>query len=375
MPVRVIQGSTLGCTGCAVPSDDRRRAHLRSSSLDRGRILLIKPSSLGDIVHALPVVSALKVRWPEAHLTWVVKRQWAEFVERAVGVDRIWPVAGGVVSWIRAGQQLRTERFDLAIDLQGLFRSGVLAGLSGAPVRIGFANGREGSPWFYTQRVPVPSVDVHAVDRYLSVAEALGATVSGPPRFEFKMLEQDRAIVRELFHRKGLSMERPWVAMNVAARWVTKRWPLSSFAAVIDQLYAEHRAPVVVIGSAEERPYVNELRALSKSPFIDLSGDVPLRCLPALLSKAAAMITNDSGPMHIAAACGVPVVAMFGPTSAIRTGPYGASHHVLAGPVSCSPCFSRVCRHQLEMECLHLIQPAQVVESVRRILATHLAAR
>lgn len=358
-----------------MPSDDDPGPPFWFPALDKGRILLIKPSSLGDIVHTLPVVSALKTRWPKAHLTWCVKRQWAEFVERVVGVDRVWPVDEGVRSWIRAGQQLRNERFDVVVDLQGLFRSGLLAGLSGAPVRIGFANGREGSPWFYTQRVPVPSADVHAVDRYLSVAGVLGAPVSGAPRFEFKMLAEDQKVVRELFHRKGLSMERPWVAMNVTARWVTKRWPLSSFAVVIDRLYAEHRDPVVVIGSADERPYIDELRALSKSPFIDLSGDVPLRCLPALLSTAAVMITNDSGPMHIAAACGVPVVALFGPTSAIRTGPYGANHHVLAGSVSCSPCFSRICRHRPEMECLQLIQTAHVVERVQLVLAAHAANR
>lgn len=342
-----------------------------SMTLDRGRILLIKPSSLGDIVHALPVVSALKTRWPESHLTWCVKRQWAELVERIDGVDQVWPVDGTLLGWMRAGWRLRMEQFDVAIDLQGLFRSGVLTGFSGAPVRIGFANGREGSPWFYTRRVPVPSLDVHAVDRYLSVAQALGAPVSGAPRFTFKLLDEDRKIVKELFQRNGLSIERPWVAMNVSARWITKRWPLSSFSSVIDQLYAEHRVPIVVIGSAEERQYIHELRSLSRSAFIDLSGEVPLQCLPALLSTAAAMITNDSGPMHIAAACGVPVVAMFGPTSAVRTGPYGIHHRILEGEVPCRPCFSRDCRHDPKMECLTLIMPSRVVDVVRPLLAAH----
>ena len=338
-------------------------------SLDRGRILLIKPSSLGDIVHTLPVVSALKTRWPDVHLTWCVKRQWAEFVERVEGVDRVWPVDGTLLGWMRAGQQLRMERFDVAIDLQGLFRSGVLAGLSGAPVRIGFANGREGSPWFYTWRVPVPSVDVHAVDRYLSLVEALGASVSGPPRFCFKRLDEDLKLVQDLFRSHELSPEKPWVALNVTARWMTKRWPLSSFATVMDQLSVEYHAPIVVIGSAEERQYIHELRALSKSHFIDLSGAVPLRCLPALLSTATVMITNDSGPMHIAAACGVPVVAMFGPSSALRTGPYGTDHQVLEGQVSCRPCYSRTCRHEPQMECLHLIKPTHVMDVVRPLLA------
>lgn len=335
---------------------------------DVQRILLIKPSSLGDIVHALPVVSVLKECWPAAHITWLVKRQWADLVERAEGVDRVWPVDAAARSWLGQVRELRAERFDLAVDLQGLFRSGALARLSGAPRRIGFINGREGSPWFYTQLVPVPSVEMHAVDRYLSIAAALGARPQGTPQFRFKMLDADMAVVRDIFQRKGISVDRPWVAMNVSARWLTKRWPLSSFAVVLDQLHHEGLGPVVVIGSSDEQRDADQLRALTKSPFIDLTGAVPLGCLPALLSKAAAMITNDSGPMHVAAALEIPVVAMFGPTSAVRTGPYGVGHHVLTGQVPCSPCFSRVCRHSPEMECLHLIKPNDVVEAARRVL-------
>lgn len=342
---------------------------------DVQRILLIKPSSLGDIVHALPVVAALKEHWPAAHLTWFVKRQWADLVERAAGVDRVWPVDMTVMSWFGQARALRAERFDLAVDLQGLFRSGAFAWLSGAPMRIGFANGREGSPWFYKQRVPVPSVEMHAVDRYLLVAAALGACPTETPQFRFKMLDADMAVVREVFQRKRVSMDRPWVAMNVSARWSTKRWPLSSFAVVLDQLHKEGLGPVVVIGSSDEQCDAIQLRALTKSPFIDLIGAIPLGCLPALLSKAAAMITNDSGPMHIAAALGIPVVAMFGPTSAIRTGPYGAGHRVLTRQLPCSPCFSRVCRHSPKMECLHLIKPNDVVEAIRHVVTAHTISR
>ncbi len=346
-----------------------------SSALHHARILLIKPSSLGDIVHTFPVVSAIKSQWPGSHITWLVKRQWAELVERADGVDRVWPVDMTVRSWLREGHALRAERFDIAMDLQGLFRSGILARLSAAPIRIGFANGREGSPWFYTQRIPVLNPDIHAVDRYLSVAAALGASLPEKPRFGFRLLEEDMAAVRELGQRRGLAVDGPWVAMNVGARWPTKRWPLTSFAAVVDQLYEAHLDPVVMIGSPDEREYTNGLRALTKSPFIDLTGEIPLKYLPALLSKATAIITNDSGPMHIAAALGIPVVALFGPTSAIRTGPHGAGHHVLVGSVPCSPCFSRVCRHDPEMECLYVITPTRVVDVVRPLLAAHMTCR
>lgn len=342
---------------------------------DFHRILLIKPSSLGDIVHALPVVAALKERWPAAHLTWFVKRQWADLVERAEGVDRVWPVDATVRSWLGQVRGLRHERFDLAVDLQGLFRSGALARLSGAPMRVGFANGREGSPWFYTHRVPVPNPEMHAVDRYLLVAAALGIGPPATPQFRFKLSEKDVAVVRELFQRRGVSVDKPWVAMNVSARWTTKRWPLSSFAAVLDQFGKDGVGPIAVIGSSDEQRDANQLRALTTTPFIDLTGAVPLGCLPALLSKAAVMITNDSGPMHVAAALGIPVVAMFGPTSAIRTGPYGTGHRILTGQVPCRPCFSRVCRHSPEMECLHLITPDQVAEAARRLLTSETISR
>jgi len=339
-----------------------------ASVLRHGRMLFIKPSSLGDIVHAFPVVSAIKARWPEIHLTWVVKRRWADIVDRADGVDRVWRVDETAGSWVGEAHRLRAERFDIAVDLQGLFRSGALAWLCGAPVRIGFANGREGSPWFYTRRVPVPTMDMHAVDRYLLVAESLGAGGQGTPQFRFRIPESDRGVVRNVLDQKGVSVDRPWVAMSVSARWTTKRWFLHSFADVIGRLHEEGLGPIVVIGSAEDRTDTEQLRAITKSPFLDLTGAVPLGCLPALLSTASLLITNDSGPMHIAAAVGVPVVTMFGPTSDIRTGPYGRGHHVLSAPVPCRPCFSRVCRHKPELECLHLITPNDVVEAARQLL-------
>lgn len=342
---------------------------------DVQRILLIKPSSLGDIVHALPVVAALKQRWPAAHLSWFVKRQWADLVDRVAGVDRVWPVEPTFRSWVGQVRALRAERFDLVIDLQGLFRSGLLAWLSGGQRRFGFANGREGSPWFYTDRVSVPTIEAHAVDRYLLVAAALGAPLQRAPQFRFTMPDADMAVVRDVFHQRGISVDQPWVAMNVSARWATKRWPLSSFAVVADRLGKEGFGPIVVIGSQDEQGEVNRLKSMTRHPPIDLTGAIPLGCLPALLSKASVMITNDSGPMHVAAAVGTPVVALFGPTSARRTGPYGTIHRVLTGEVPCRPCFSRVCRHSPEMECLHLITPDAVIEASRQVLRQHVASR
>jgi heptosyltransferase-1 len=332
---------------------------------DFRHILLIKPSSLGDIVHAMPTCAAIRRTYPKARLTWLVKRQWASLVERIDGVDRVWPVKSTLKGWLSQVPALRTEGFDLVVDLQGLFRSAAIGWLGGSPLLVGFENGREGSPWFYSKRVPVPQSEMHAVDRYLLVAKAVGAAESGTPEFRFRIPPTDYDEVDRLLSRSGVTSGTSWVAMNVSARWPTKRWPAASFAEVADRLLQEGYGAVVMIGGADERAEVAAVSEMMKTSAIDLAGATTVGLLPALLSKASLLITNDSGPMHIAAAIGTPVVALFGPTSAARTGPYGVGHDVLTGKVPCSPCFSRTCHNTLPLECLRLVSPQQVLSAVR----------
>jgi len=332
---------------------------------DYRHILLIKPSSLGDIVHAMPTCAAIRQAYPKARLTWLVKREWAGIVERIDGVDRVWPVESTATGWLSQVSPLRAERFDLVMDLQGLFRSAAIGRLSGSPLLVGFANGREGSPWFYSRRVPVPQLEMHAVDRYLLLAKAVGAEESGTPEFRFRIPKTDHDEVDLLLSRSGVTPGSVWVAMNVSARWPTKRWPAESFAEVADRLQQDGFGAVVIIGGPEERADVATVSAMMKTPAIDLTGATTVGLLPALLSKASMLITNDSGPMHIAAAVGTRVVALFGPTSAVRTGPYGAGHEVLTGNVPCRPCFSRTCHNTLPLECLRTVSPQQVLAAAR----------
>ena len=332
---------------------------------DYRRILLIKPSSLGDIVHAMPTCAAIRRAYPKARLTWLVKRVWAGLVERIDGVDRVWPVEPTLAGWLSQVPLLRTEHFDLVVDLQGLFRSAAIGWFSGSPLLVGFANGREGSPWFYSRRVPVPQVEMHAVDRYLLVAKAVGAGQSGTPEFRFRIPKTDHDEIDRLLSRSGVTPGTSWVAMNPSARWPTKRWPAASFAEVADRLQQEGFGAVVMIGGPEEQADVATVSAMMKTPVVNLAGATTVGLLPALLSKASLLMTNDSGPMHIAAAVGTPVVALFGPTSAVRTGPYGVGHDVLTGKVPCSPCFSRTCQHTSHLACLTIITPDQVLSAVR----------
>ncbi len=334
------------------------------------RLLIIKPSSLGDIVHALPTVAALRRRWPSAKLAWLVKREWAEVLDGNPDLDEVLAVDLSMKGWPAAIRAVRAGRFDVVVDLQGLLRSAMLGWMSGAPVRIGFANGREGSPWFYTDHIPVPAASIHAVDRYLLIARALGAEPEkpGPSAFPLPHDAGAEAKVDALLAAADVQMGTVLVALNPSARWPTKRWPAESFAAVGDRLQQQVGVRVVVVGGVEDRP-VGEavMRAMRTAP-IDLAGKTTMKELIALLRRLRLFITNDSGPMHLAAAVGTPVIALFGPTDPARTGPYGAGHTILRSGIPCSPCFSRRCMNAVTMECMTAIHPQQVIESAAKLL-------
>ncbi|MCC2640301.1 MAG: putative Lipopolysaccharide heptosyltransferase [Nitrospira sp.] len=333
------------------------------------RLLFIKPSSLGDIVHAMPTLAALRARFSQAEVTWLVKRQWAPLVEVIGGVDHVCAVENGLTGWLGRVPDLRATRFDLVVDLQGLFRSGVMAWLTGCRRRVGFARAREGSPLFYSQRVEVPTAAMHAVDRYLLVAEALGAERPAQPRFEFIDRPGDRLAVETLLAGAGMAVSSPWIAMNVSARWETKRWPPQHFAETADRLSEAHGFPIVFIGGPAERAESLAVASLMRTKAVDLTGQTPVGLLPGLLRRSALLVTNDSGPMHIAAAVETPVVALFGPTDPARTGPYGRGHLVLSHAVECSPCFSRDCGRAARLECLTEVRPEQVVRAVQQQLS------
>jgi len=338
------------------------------------RILIVKPSSLGDVVHALPTFSALRRRFPHAHIAWLVKEGWAELLDRVDGLDEVMSVGAGASGWLSAIQDVRSRGFDLVIDLQGLFRSGAIAWLSASPVRIGFANAREGGPFFYTHHVPVPPLrEIHGVDRNLRVAAALGASTSGPVEFPLRITREDDERVGTLLRQAGLPAGSEWIAMNVSARWATKRYPAESFAAVADMIQKNGFGTVVFIGGSEDRAAVEAVERGMGTKSLNLAGRTSVGLLPALLRSAELLVTNDSGPMHVAVALGIRVVAMFGPTSPLDTGPYGSGHAVLRSGIPCSPCFSRTCRNTTELECLRSVSPESVFQAVRQQLASRVA--
>jgi len=341
------------------------------------RVLLIKPSSLGDIVHALPVLAALRETWPTVHIAWLCGRSLAPLLERLSLLDevipfdrarygRMWRSLPAFLDFWRFAGELRRRRFDLVIDLQGLIRSGLLAFLSGAPRRVGFADARELAWLFYTQRVPCPPTARHAVEKNLYLGRFLGLA-AGPPRFPLGLTADEVAAARELL---ALAAGRPmeaFIAVIPGARWESKRWPAERLAQLIDAMHSEGMPPCVLLGSPEERRSTDRILAACRSRPLDLVGRTSLRELPALLSLAKLVVCHDSGPMHLAAALNRPLVAIFGPTSPQRTGPYSPLARVVTNPVPCAPCFARRCPlgHH---DCMQKLEIAAVLEQVRAAL-------
>lgn len=329
------------------------------------RLLLIKPSALGDVVHTLPILALLRERFPATRIDWLVNPAFAGLLHGHPHLDRVvlferkrlaraWREPEGARGLWQLARSLLARRYDLVIDLQGLLRSGWLALQTGAAVRVGFASARELAPLCYTHRVASRGGERHAIERYLDLAEALGCP-RGPVRFEFGVGDSDRAAVDQLFDRA-----RPYAVLLPGTNWPTKRWPAEHFAALVEPLRSRFGLQSVLAGGSD----AGEL-APAFSGVVDLSNRTTLRQLAALLERASLVVCNDSGPMHMAAALGVPMVAPFGPTSPRRTGPYRRLDSVVRLDLECSPCFSRRCVHR---SCLRELTVQAMLGQIERVL-------
>ena len=332
------------------------------------RLLLVKPSSLGDIIHALPVLDALHRRWPKSAIDWIVKPEWAPLLDGHPMLRDVLRFPTGWRGWRTTVAQLRRRRYEMVIDLQGLLRSGLLSWLSGAPSRVGFANGREGSPWCYTRRIMPPPDPVHAVERYRDLVRQLGVEVEGSVRFPLPAWPAAEVWADRLWAAEGIGADESICVIHPAARWVTKRWPAERFASVADRVAAESGWRLMLVAAAPQKAQTAEVSRQMRRRPIDLVGRTTLPQLAVLLRRAAVLVTNDSGPMHLAAAVGTSVVAIFGPTDPRKIGPYGKGHTVLYKPVDCSPCRRQRCVQGLA--CLNAIEVDEVVAAISRYMHT-----
>jgi lipopolysaccharide heptosyltransferase I len=308
-------------------------------TIEPRNILIIKPSALGDIVLALPALGALRRSFPQAKISWLIRPEFAELLQEHPDLNEIilfdrrflgksWYNPGAFGELKRLMRRLRQERFDLVFDFQGLFRTGFLAWVTGCKRRFGMAGAREFATIFYTQKVLQDYSCIHLVDYYLRITEAAGAQKVKP---EFKFPEDGEAgkAVKILLLEEKVEPSKYAVIIPSAARR-EKLWPIERFAQMADKIADKFGLSIVAIGSEAERPYVGRLAASAKARIANLAGKTTLRELTALLKGAALVVGNDTGPGHIAAALGVPLVMIFGPVNPARLCPYNRPECVAA---------------------------------------------
>lgn len=355
---------------------------LRDASFER--ILLIKPSSLGDIIHALPVLHGLRGRYPSARIDWLVNAGLARLLEAHPALDevipfdraqyaRLWRSPTVALSFQQFLADLRRRRYDLVIDLQGLFRTGFLARATGARIRIGFRDARECAPVFYTHWIEVEDPNRHAVDKNYRVADMLGFRET-PMEFNWGQTGADVTAARALLAGLGLPEECRWAAIVPGARWETKLWPLQRFAEVIDQLQTIDQIPCVLLGGPEEGLRCRQLSDLCQTQPYNLCGRTDVRGFATLIGLASTVLCLDSAAAHLAAAMRRPLVCIAGPTNPRRTGPYNRLRDVVWRDIECSPCYLRrlnQCPHQ--HRCLTELESGPVLAAVRQSLKSDIS--
>jgi lipopolysaccharide heptosyltransferase I len=343
-------------------------------------ILIVKLSALGDVVQAIPTFEALRNHYPAAHISWLVEEGAADLLQYYPGLDEVlvcrrrswlqmlrkpwwWPAVFLDIG--RFCRSLRQRYYDMTIDLQGLLKSAIWVGLARGGRKIGFDRTREGSWRFVNERLPPYDPDRHALDRYLDVARYLGVkadTVVVHDPWTPDEANQFQGRLDEII-RTGTG---PLVACHPISRWETKLWPEVNFARLAAELVSRLQASVVFTGSHEDRETISQIiHEASVDGVYNWAGTTGLRELAYICKQVAVVVSTDSGPMHLAAVLGTPVVALFGPTAPWRTGPFGEEHKVLRVDRDCSPCFQRTCD---TVDCLAVIQVEDVFQAVEERL-------
>ena len=351
------------------------------------RNILIRGTNwVGDAVISVPAMREIRRIFPDAHIALFV-RPWVRDVYTAVDfVDEILDydksgIHRGLPGFFKLIADLRRRRFDLAVLLQNAFEAACIAWCARIPRRIGYA--RDGRSLLLTDACPIdPAVHgEHQAYYYLGILSALGlpafnprAYRDSPPDISIGVRDSDRAAARKMLESRGIPEGETVVGINPGAFYgEAKRWFPDRYAAVADALAGRYGARILIFGSTADRSTAEDVAANMKRPAVVLAGQTTLGQLMGLLKECRLLITNDSGPMHLAAALDVPQLALFGSTSETATGPLGRQSIVIKQPVDCNPCFLRKC--PTDFRCMRNISVQQVLEAAQKILETGIRDR
>jgi heptosyltransferase-1 len=330
------------------------------------RVLIVLPGALGDVIRALPLLGRLRRAWPGAHIGWVVEPLSSPVLRDHPWLDavHVFARARGLAGVIPLVRELRSARYELALDLGRGAKSGWIARLSGARERLGFsrADGREGGWLLATRRLPPQDTERSKLEQFLAFADLLGVP-EAPVGFGLEPSAEELAEANTL--TAGLS--GPLVAACVGSSCPSRRWFPQQTAEVLQRLAARRGASAVLLGTTADAGFAAAVHRLAPGPLRDLVGRTSLRQLLAVLHRAAVVFGPDSGALHLAAAVGTPVVSLWGATSPQRSAPFGSEAYVVTGGAPCAPCFLRDC--PIGRLCMHEIGVETVVARAEAALA------
>lgn len=337
------------------------------------RILIVLLGAIGDVTRALPLLTRVRRAYPDSQITWAVEPAAAPLLDHHPALNEIliYRRSLGLRAFLPFLTTIRGKRFDLVLDLQRHAKSGLISWWSKAPVRLGFhrSNTKEGN-WLCNTHTIAPVADFSLkLGQYLKFADALGLPDDGV-QFELRLQEEEDTYIETLLAQTP----RPFAAFFLGSRWPSRFWFPQPTARVAQILVQQYGMGIVLIGGPNEVAFAQAVSAAlatslgtpSPIPVTDLTGQTSLRDLIGIFSRCRLAFGPDSGPMHIAAATGTPVISVWGATSPIRSAPWGSDQLVVCGPAACSPCYTRECR--IGRVCMQRITPEQVLSAMERVL-------
>jgi lipopolysaccharide heptosyltransferase II len=330
------------------------------------RILVVNVNWLGDVVFSTPFLRVLRQNYPRSFIASTIPLRCKEILEGCPYLDEVLyfderTTHRSLYKKIQFILRLRKQRFDIAFILKPSQTRSLILKLAGIKERIGFDNPKSG--WLLTVKVPPPNRVLHKIDYFLIMLEYLGFKIS-QRKYEVFPSDRDRAYIRGLFSQKGLVRILPLVVINPGANWYPKRWPPENFAELIKRIKERLSLNIAITGADKDRDLARRIIKESGKVVFDFSGQTSLGQLAALMQEADIVISADSGPMHIAAAVGKKVIALFGPTSARISGPYPLEKHIIIQKdVGCTiPCYKLDCQ---DYRCMKAITVDDVFQALK----------
>jgi len=346
--------------------------------LTKARFLIIRLSSIGDVLHCTPVARTLKTAQPDSHITWVVGVVPSDLLIANPYIDEIyvWPrerfeqhLRRGEFSsawklWKKLCQDLQERNFDIVLDIHGQFLSGMVAAASKAPRRIGMSHTRELNSLFMNEIAPHSPLDVHVIKQYLRILQPLGIT-SSDYSMTLHLPAESITFADTFLSNHGVNPQDTIIALNPGTTWQTKNWPTEYYATAIRAL--QPNGHILLCGGPADQALGESIIHDSGIPLINAIHQTSLLQLAALISRSTVLVTGDTGPLHMAIALGIPTVSMFGPTDPKRFGPLTPEHVVLEEQIDCRPCHKMLCPRK-HLNCMYSLSPDKVITAVQMLL-------